>query len=309
VLALALAALLASSSSLQTRYDAARDVVEHSRDRRAVAVALREVGRLEHADGAPRVRSARIPRLPAGWTRAHAGRGRDAKLSARLAGIGARFPGVSAVWVHDLRTGRVASWNAEASMPAASTVKLAALAAALRAGRRDLRYDAAQLAAWSSNLAANRIVELLGEARVAAALRALGMTHSTYPGPYRVGTVRGALHSRVTTAHDLGRALFAFQRAALGRSSFLTRVQGRRAIELLRRSLPFGDNRGLLRPWLRGVAVAEKNGWLDDARLTAAILYRRRGPLIVVVAAARDGLRRREGRLLGRAVLRAIAVS
>jgi hypothetical protein len=308
VVALALAALLAASS-LQARYDAARDVVEHSRDQSALAHARAEIARVEHSDEAPRVRSTSIPRLPAGWGRAHPAGTVDAKLSARLSGIGARFRGTSAFWVHDLRTGRVASWNAEATVPAASTVKLAAFASALRAHRRDLRYDAEQLAAWSSNLAANRIVSLLGSARIARAMRALGMTHSTYPGPYRVGTAVGALHTRVTTAHDLGRALFALQRSALGRSSFLTRAQGRRALVLLRGALPFGDNVGLLRPWLPGVAVAEKNGWLDDARLTAAIVYRRRGPMIVVVALSREGLAARDARRVGRDVLRAIAAS
>jgi Beta-lactamase enzyme family len=309
VVALAVAALLAASPSLQARYDAARDVVEHSRDRGAISLASAEIARVEHADGAPRVRSTRIPELPAGWARAHPEGTRDAKLSSRLAGIGMQFRGMSAFWVHDLRTGRVASWNAEATLPAASTVKLAAFAAALRTRRRDLRYDTKQLAAWSSNLGANRIVELLGYARVTAAMRALGMTHSTYPGPYRAGTAVGELHTRVTTAHDLGRALFTLQRAALGRSSFLTRAQGRRALELLRGSLPFGDNQGLLRPWLRGVAVAQKNGWLDDARLTAAIVYRERGPLIVVVATFREGLHAYEARALGRDVLRAVAAS
>ena len=304
MLTLALAVVL--GASLQARYDAAREVVESSRDARTLAAARREIAAVEHADGAPRVRRYRAPALPATWARAHPEARRDARLSARLEAIASRFPGTSAVWVHDLRNGRTASWNAELAIPAGSTVKLAAFAAALHVRRRDLRYDVAQVAGWSSNLAANRIVELLGYARVYAALRALGMTHSTYPGPYRAGTAVGAAHARVTTAHDLGRALFALQRAALGRSSFLARAQGQRALALLRHSVPYGVNYGLLRPWLGRTAVAEKNGWLSDLRVTAAIVYRRRGPVIVVVALARDEVNGAVARELGRRVWRAV---
>ena len=295
-------ALALAGSSLQARYDAARNVVERSHDAHAIAAARAEIAAVERADHRPF--GARAPRvvLPATWLLAHPPSVRNEQVSARLARIGRAFDGTAALWIHDLATGRTAAWNAETLLPAASTVKLAALAAALRSGRRDLRYDEQQLAAWSSNLAANRIVETLGYARVTRALRALGMLHSTYPGPYRAGTGLGAVHTRVTTAHDLGRALFALQRAAAGHSSFLTRVQGRRALELLRGSLPAGDNRGLLRPWLHGLAVAEKNGRLSDVRLTAAIVYRAEGPLIVVVAVYRPCLPRSEARALGREV-------
>jgi hypothetical protein len=299
--------LLVSPASLQARYDAARDVVEHSHDANAIAAARAEIAATERSDHRPFGVRAPTIALPSTWLRARAPSACDAQLSIRLRRVGHAFDGTAAFWIHDLADGRIAAWNAETRLPAASTVKLAALAAALHSDRRDLRYDEQQLAAWSSNLAANRIVELLGYARIDAALRALGMRHSTYPGPYRAGTGLGGASTRVTTAHDLGRALFALQRAAAGRSSFLTAAQGRRALDLLRGSIPAGDNQGLLRPWLHGVAVAEKNGWISDARLTAAIIYRGRGPLIVVVAAYRPELRRFEARALGEAVLRALA--
>jgi Beta-lactamase enzyme family len=304
VLAVALAVVV--GASLQARYDVAREVVESSRDARAVAAAKREIAAVEHADGAPRDRTYRSPPLPDGWARAHPERRRDAVLSARLRAIASQFDGTTAVWVHDLATGRVASWNAEAAIPAASPVKLATFAAALRERRRNLRYDVVQVAAWSSNLAANRIVEILGYARVYSAMRALGMSHSTYPGPYRAGTAVVAAHSRVTTAHDLGRALFALQRAALGRSAFLPRSQGQRALALLRASIPYGANTGLVRPWVGRAPVAQKNGWLEDVRVTAAIVYRKRGPVIVVVALHRDDLHPSTARELGRRVWRAV---
>jgi hypothetical protein len=138
------------------------------------------------------------------------------------------------------------------------------------------------------------------------------MWSSTYTGPYRAGTSRTfdaprqprLSTGRVTTAHDLGRALFALQ----ARRAPLTRHEADYALTLMRRSIPAGDNQGLLRPWLRGVPVAEKNGWLSDTRITAAIVYRLAGPVIVVVEVNRPGLPRYEARALGRDVLRAVGL-
>ena len=67
-----------------------------------------------------------------------------------------------------------------------------------------------------------------------------------------------------------------------------------------------GDNVGLLRPWIGNTLVAEKNGWLSDALTTAAIVYRRGAPVIVVVEAYRPALSRTAARALGRDVLRAL---
>lgn len=322
MLALALAAVLAASpASLQARYDAARHVVEFSRDARAVAAARTEIGWLERHDLRPRGVRYRMPAVPPTWLRAHPPGLRDRRLSARLAVVGNRFHGWAAFWVHDLRTGRTASWNSDARFPAASTVKLGVLAAALRAyrprpGRSHVAYDLRQLTAWSSNLAANRLSGLLGPGRVQTGLRALGMSSSTYTGPYRIGTARALdapkpppqVSSRVTTAHDLGRALYSFH-AFARRPGFLTRHEARYGLRLLRGSLPAANNEGLLRPWLRRTAVAEKNGWTPDARLTAAVVYRARGPLIVVVAAYRPNLPFTEARVLGRDVLRVLGLA
>lgn len=313
-----------SPASLQTRYDAARDIVERSHDAQAVARARGEIATLERLDGRPRVVAHPRP-LPPTWRRARVGGVRNAELSARLATLGRSYEGWAGFWVHDLGTGRVAGWNSDARFPAASTVKLGALAAGLRAygprpERSHVAYDLRQLAAWSSNLAANRIVELVGYGRVQAALRGLGMRSSTYPGPYRAGTSlldapkpppHG--HTRVTTAHDLGRALYALQAAAAGnrfvqRRTGLTRHAAEVGLAYLRGSIPVGANAGLLRPWLHGVAVAEKNGWLSDTRITAAILYRPAGPVIVVVEVYRPGLSSSAARGLGRAVVRALGL-
>ncbi len=260
-------------------------------------------------------------RLPRDGSVARAERGSDAKLSARLALLGEEFHGWAAFWVHDLRTGRTASWNSDARFPAASTVKLGVLAAALRRfgphpEESPAWPDLRELTRTSSNVAANRLVERLGGlAPVQEALRRLGMRSSTYPGPYREELSAGDApsppphgHSRVTTAHDLGRALYTFQAAALGNRwvehrSGLTRHEARHAVALLLACDSHGDNAGLLRPSLRGVPMAQKNGWLEDTRATAALVYLPSGPKIVVVLTYRPGISLAEAQRLGRRVV------
>ena len=265
-------------------------------------------------------------RLPPGAQRAVPPRSTDAELAGRLARIGAGARGWAGFWVHDLRTGRTAGWNSDARFPAASTVKLGVIAAALdRSGNRpELSprwYDLLQIGAWSSNLASNRLGARVGDAAVATGLRRLGMTSSTYPGPYRAATAHVADtprppphgHTRVTTARDLGRALYRIHAGALGnrgalRATALTQHQSRLGLSLLLNPERAGDNVGLLRPWLGQTVVAEKNGWLSDTRTTAAIVYRPAGPVIVVVELYRPGVTAAEGRRLGRRVLQASAL-
>jgi beta-lactamase class A len=337
VRALALAVLLAvvpsaaaqDPAAVQARYDAARDREEallrsRSPDRAELARLRATIRAAEYFDHRPRgwPGGRDIPRtpLPPGSLRARAGVSTDAALERRLAALGESYRGWAAFWVHDLGTGRAAGWNSDARFPAASTVKLGLLAAGLRAvesapGRSRLWYDLRQLTGWSSNLAANRLFSQLGQARVASALRGLGMVSSTYPGPYRVGT--GRLDAprppplgtwRYTTARDLGRALYALQAAAAGnryqqRRSGLPRGRARLALELLLAGFTRGDNAGLVKPFVRGTPVAQKNGWISDARLTASIVYGRRGPRIVVVLVYRPSLPYREAQSLGKQVL------
>jgi hypothetical protein len=340
------------ADGLQARYDAARDLEEAVKAQPARSASCRRLRsallRFAHAQiaiaeasdypvrrGRPHV----LPRVPASCSPA-AGRparrtdvfpvlrldprariarpelSTDMRLAARLAAIGLAYRGWAGFWVHDLRTGRTAGWNSDARFAAGSAVKLGPLLAALPAP--SLAYDVAQIAAWSSNLAANRIVEKLGIPEVNDALRRLGMWSSSYPGLYRAGTsaYRDApkqppfTHSRLTTAHDLGRALYRIHAAALGnrlalRQLGLSRANARVALARLLASLPLGDNNGLVRPWLPRATIAQKNAWLSDLRTTAAIVYRARGPVIVVVEAYRPGITTREARALGAQVVRA----
>lgn len=317
---LAATALIAATPDpavLQARYDAARDAEERALargDRAGAARAQRDVVAVERYDGRPASwrGGRRLPgfRVPPG---ARAARERDRALAAKLAVVGASYRGWAAIWVHDLGTGSWAGWNADASFPAASTVKLGVLAAALQRGHRPgtaLWYDLRQLTGWSSNLAANRIVSRVGgERAVESALRRLGARASTYPGPYRAGT-SSALdapkppphgHWRVTTAHDLGRMLYALQAAARGnryvqRTSGLSKPQAERALALLVNSV----HGGLVEPFTNA-RVAHKEGWISDLRASAAIVYGRT-PRIVVVMAYRPEITEAEARELGRRV-------
>ena len=338
---------------LQARYEAGRDLEEAVR---AASVSPRCVGlraallRFARAQVAtaedgdypvPRTKPRTLPRVPAGCTPlprnapaaarlpalsvgGAAGLARregatDEALVARLGAIGRAYRGWAGFWVHDLRTGRTAGWNSDARFAAGSVVKLGPLIEAVR--RPPLLYDAVQIARWSSNLGANRVVREIGLARVDDALARLGMWSSTYPGPYRAGTSAvvdapkppPATHTRVATAHDLGRALYRIHaaafgdRAALGRLG-LTRAQARGLLALLLQSTPVGDNRGLVRPALPRATIAQKNAWISDLRTTAAIVYAPSGPTIVIVEVSRPGVTTTEARAVAADAVRAIGL-
>ena len=148
------------------------------------------------------------------------------------------------------------------------------------------------MAGWSSNLATNRLLRRLGGPATAAdGLRRLGARASTFPGEYIVGTELAPprVSSRVTTAEDLGRMLFAIHAAAAGAPGArartgLTAHQARLALGWLLASQQRGDNASLLAGGVpAGTPIAQKNGWIRAARHGAGILYGPRGPVIAVV--------------------------
>ena len=276
---------------LQSTYDRARE--------RGDAAAVRAVERFDHRPARLRL-PATLPRVPD--PRAHPEGRRDVALSLELERLGRSFAGWAAFWVHDLRTGRTAGWNSDARFPAASTVKLAVLDAALRrfgGPGSPIDYDLRQLAAWSSNLAANRLYELLGPDATDRSLARLGMRSSTYTGPYRAGTSFDApkppphAHTRVTTAHDLGRALYRFQRSYRVALRYL--LLDWPGSSIVRGGFP------------AGTPVAGKDGWISDMRGSAAIAYLPSGPKIVVVLAYRPGIEDAEPRRLGERVARLVS--
>jgi hypothetical protein len=270
--------------------------------------------------------------LPSAATNTAAATIHSRDLDARLAAIANGYDGHVAIWLQNLRTGEYGSWNADARFPAASTVKLAVLVAALRKfGPRPeksrVAYELETLGGWSSNLAANRLLvqvagsETAGSNVAEKVLNQLGATSSTYTGAYRVGTAVDRpggdapdppplVSKRVTTARDLARILVLLNRAAMGRldglqKTGLTRHEAQVGLKVLLASEPTGDNLGLFRPWLAPTfPMAQKNGWLLDARHTAAILYAADGPRIVVLLTYKPGETRARAALLGRRLLR-----
>ena len=320
------AAFANTPDGAQARYEAGRELVE-------AVVAVGHVGKAERALRADllargRVQVARAealdradgfrslgPLAPLPPASASVGPRRpDATLARRLAAAAASANGAIGIWVHDLTTGRYAGYEPETRFAAASTVKLGALVAGLRASPQVERsrwwYDVRQIGFWSSNLAANRLLSKLGYGAVTDGLRRLGMTSSTYPGPYRATTAYRppGPHTRVTTAHDLGRALHRLHAAAHGDRRMLGLLglspqQAVAGLRVLASAQAVGDNAGLLRPWLAGATVAEKNGWLSDSRTTAAIVHRRGRATIVVVELYRPGVTYVEAKRLGRRVL------
>ena len=300
---------------------------------------LEDLGRRQALVGVRRLRGCSASgdkirlRRALGWTgfflpplrKAAPERARDERVAAELGRLGRAFPGWAAIWTHNLVSGRTAGWNSDAQFPAASTVKLGLLLAAFRRSpplRSSLDYDLRTMTEWSSNLAANRLLTRVGgPSAVEAALRGVGATRSTFPQGFRVGTAVRRLDvekppphvsGRVTTAHDLGRILYAIHAGAFGnahalRLSRLNRARSTYALSLLLASKPTGNNVGLLVPWLRrGTPIAQKNGWLHDARHTAAVVYFRSGPKIVVVLTYAPGLKLATARDLGRRVLAAL---
>ena len=322
VIAEAPAAATGAELYLGQRLVASKDVL----GRRATFGLPRAPGRydlrIRFDRGAPAV-ARRAWLLPSSAGQAIPERRRDKALAARLGVLGRTYAGYAGLWVHDLRTGRTAGWNSDASFPAASIVKLGVLIAALdrfgpRPERSSVWPDIRAMATWSANDSTNRLVALLGGPRVIqAVLHRVGATSSTYTGDYRLGTAVWSdaprplpiLTYRRTTAHDAGRILYAIHAAALGqpdaaRRTGLSRHEARVGLALLLSAARTGDNAGVLGPVS---PAARKEGWTTTVRHTAAIVFRESGPVIVVVLTFRpDEVSLAASRELGRRVIAAV---
>lgn len=245
--------------------------------------------------------------LSAGHQRAVPGSRSDRSLERALTGALSGGPRYRAAWVQGLRSGRAAGVNAGALFPAASTVKLGLLAGVLaRLGARPeesaYAYDLRAMAAWSSNLANNRLVQRFGNGAATDGLRRLGARVSTFTGDYIVGTelqprlpgasavnVPPRTSQRVTSAQDLARMLVAIHASAVNGNARghtgLTAHQARLALGWLLASQARGDNLSLFAGGApSGAPIAQKNGWINSARLGAALVYGPSGPVIAVLA-------------------------
>lgn len=277
------------------------------------------------------VTARRVWLLPRSGAVARAATIRDEALSARLAILGRAFPGWAGVYVQDLASGSYASWNADASFLAASTVKLGVMIEALRRygpfpERSAVWADVSAMVSLSSNDAANRVFLRLGdgsESRAAALLlarfQAIGATATTFPGTYRL-TQAAALDApappplltwRRSTPRDLGRIVRAVHAAALGNADALRRTgltvhEARLGLALLLAARPEGGP--LVGAVRAGLPVAQKTGWTDKARHVVAIVFAPGGPKLLAVMTYRPGIDATAAARLARGVTAALGV-
>jgi beta-lactamase class A len=234
----------------------------------------------------------------------------DAVLARKLRTLAQNFPGIAAVYVQDLQTGRGAAWNARARFPAASTLKLPIAIEVLRT----LRYRPSagssidrllrSMLIYSSNEAANSLLVRLGGStssgayRVNALMNSVNVRDSLMYGGYQMATAAARpIPLRVneqpafgggkyTTAWDLAR-LHRFVGMAARGIGPLPRVSGtfgRPDARYLLWILSQVADRGKLQRFLSPSAtVPHKAGWIGTARHDAGVVYWRNGSFSVAV--------------------------
>jgi beta-lactamase class A len=219
-----------------------------------------------------------------------------------------RLPGATTgVWVADLRTGRGASWNAGARLPAASTLKLAVLMTLLSRESEDPTRSSAwsteeRLVLDSSNRAANELLARIGGSTVGGSayvnrfVASLGATGTDMFGGYLLepGDRRAAPppsppteqpslpRGKVTTAHDLGVLLNALLLAAAGRGPAIHQGISPHEARVALWLLLHARYPGLVRP-NTPFPVAHKAGWLPKVQHDGTLVFRARGPLLLAI--------------------------
>ena len=243
----------------------------------------------------------------------------DPRLQRDLLRLTHGYPGTSAAYVENLATGAGAAWNARATFPAASTLKLAIAVALLTrvdgppaAGSRLDRLIRGMLIP-SDNEAANRSLVLLGGstsgggAVVNATMRAIGLERSEMYGGYILGTAiapptrgvaaRGVPLSvtaqpawgagKASTALDLARLFRAIwlRSGGLGPLDSRSGVSPPEARYLLYVLAHVRDRRKLGRVVRKqeDVVLLHKAGWVDAARHDAGLIAWRGGILVASV--------------------------
>jgi beta-lactamase class A len=243
----------------------------------------------------------------------------DPGLQSGIRRLSAGFPGTSAVYVENLTTGAAAAWNARATFPGASTLKLAIAVTLLartdgppRAGSL-LDELVRRLLVASDNASANRLLVWLGGSTsggghlVDSVMRSIGLERTVMYGGYIIETALGRQREiasrgvpltasdqpawgvgKATTAVDLARLHRAIWLGSaglgpLGRDrSGVSPAEARYLLYLLARV----RDRGKLDRFVgkrAGVAVLHKAGWVDPARHDAGLVVWRGGVFVAAV--------------------------
>jgi hypothetical protein len=251
--------------------------------------------------------------LPAGTRpRLVAGR-QDAVLARKVRVLARGFGGTSGVYVQSLTGGAGAAWNARATFPAASTLKLA-IATAVLAQHAGIPKPGSQVHSllrsmlrYSDNGSANALEVWLagstsaGSSRVNALMRSIGLRDSEMYGGYELRTLSSRIPLRVdqqpaygygkhTTAWDMASLLRAIWLASGGlgplrsEQTGFTAADGRYLLWLLAgvSDVPKIDR---VRAGNPGVLVMHKAGWVNDARHDAGLVFWRGGVFVVGVMA------------------------
>jgi beta-lactamase class A len=249
----------------------------------------------------------------------------DRRLETDVRRLVGDYPGNSAVYVEDLATGAGAAWNARATFPAASTLKLAIAVTILSrldgppAVGSELDRLLREMLIPSDNAAANALLVQLGGstsgggALVNETMRAIGLERTEMYGGYILGTALGGSRElaasgvplsavsqpywgigKSTTALDLAQLFRAIWLSSGGlgplvhSGSGVTPGEARYLLYVLAR---VGDREKLARTvgGLPGVLVLHKAGWIDAARHDAGLVFWHDGVFVVSVLTWRAG--------------------
>ena len=292
----------------------------------SVDAAGRRAGRsVRHVLGLPRSARPRIrvPRL-------------DAALQRDVQRLAGGFPGTAAMYVESLTTGSAAAWNARATFPAASTLKLAIAVTLLSRGvgppafGTSLDRTMRGMLISSDNAAANRALVLLGGSTsgggqlVNAAMRASGLERTEMYGGFIIGTsleptrdlgARGVPLNVVSQpSWGIGKATTALDLAQLHRVVWLASgglgplggsrggldaEEARYLLYLLAQAQPRSKLARVAQGQPR-VLVLHKAGWVDAARHDAGLVVWKGGIFVAAVMTYRSaGAGRRSDVLAG----------
>lgn len=236
----------------------------------------------------------------------------DSLLAEDLRRLVATFPGTSAVYVQSLTTGAGAAWNAKASFPAASSLKLAIAVTALARVERTpapgsrLHALLREMLVHSDNAAANDVERYVGgstsggAALVNVLVRSIGLVDTEMYGGYEVDSLAaGPIPARVDSqpAWGTGKRTSAADLAGLARAVWLA-SGGKGPLRRAQPGFSVRDARYLLYLLAHvrdpgkldreigrtpGVAVLHKAGWLEVARHDNGLVFWRGGVFVATV--------------------------
>jgi hypothetical protein len=247
----------------------------------------------------------------------------DPLLAREVRKLAHSFGGTSAIYVENLATGAGASWNARATFPAASSLKLAIAVTALArtegtpAAGSTLDRLLRQMLTYSDNAAANATERYFGgstsggSALVNSMMRSIGLVDTEMYGGYTLDSfgdpprvLAGRIPLRVDSqpSWGYGKRTSAYDLAGLLRSVWLA-GGGKGPLRAAQPGFSSADARYLLYLLadvrdrgkldrevgrVPGVRVLHKAGWINDARHDTGIVLWRGGAFVVTVMTYRS---------------------